>query len=126
MKQQKEFSFNSRLRSFKYAFNGIRVLLLHEHNARIHLVAGVVAVSLGYILNLTLREWCLITMVIAGVLIAELINTAIEKLCDVVQPEYHEKIKVVKDVSAAAVLLAALTAVIVGMMIFSPKLFSLL
>ncbi|MEP7264213.1 MAG: diacylglycerol kinase family protein [Bacteroidota bacterium] len=125
MKDTSGFSFRSRLKSFRYAFNGMRLLILQEHNARIHFVAAIIAILMGYILNLTSAEWCLLTLVIAGVFIAELINTAIENLCNVVQPDYHEKIKVVKDVSAAAVLLAALSAVIVAMILFIPKIICL-
>jgi diacylglycerol kinase (ATP) len=110
----------SRLKSFSHAFRGIWTLFREEPNARIHLVAAVVAVGLGLYLGITRMEWIAILGVIALVFSAELINTAIEQLADVVSPEFHPKIKLVKDLAAAAVLVFAIFALCVASLIFTP------
>ncbi len=122
----KSFSMKKRLRSFRYAFSGIRNLLLYEHNSRIHLLLAILAVILGIVLHISLWKWAVLAMAIATVFIAEIFNSAIENLADVVSPGYHEKIKKVKDYCAAAVLLASILAVIAGLIIFLPEILSLL
>ncbi|KQM76866.1 diacylglycerol kinase [Pedobacter sp. Leaf216] len=122
MSSQK-FSIIERVRSFKYAFNGLRLFFVNEHNGRIHLVSAIVAVALSFYLKISGLEWIAILSVIVAVFMAEIINTSIEKLADVVSPDYHPKIKLVKDLAAAAVLVAAFLAVAVGCIIFVPKLF---
>ena len=112
----------ARLKSFNYAFNGLKIFFLNEHNGRIHLVATLAAIFLAVWLKISTLEWIMICMVIGFVFVAEILNTAIEKLADVVTKETNEKIKIVKDVAAAAVLISALTALLVGLIIFLPKL----
>ena len=121
--EDERFSIAKRLKSFKYAFNGLKLLIVKEHNARIHLLATLIALGLGVYFNLCIIEWIAIVSVIAGVFIAEIFNSAIEKLADVVSPEVNPKIKVIKDLSAAAVLIAAILALVVGALIFIPKIF---
>jgi diacylglycerol kinase (ATP) len=118
-----KFSIKSRLQSFRYAVNGIAELLKNEHNSRIHLAAAIVAIILGIILKLTNIEWSLLIIVIGIVFLTELLNSAIEKLADKVDSEWDELIGKAKDFSAAAVLLSAVIAIIVGLMIFIPKIF---
>jgi len=125
-KTKEPFTLKRRLQSFKYAFAGIRNLLVYEHNSRIHLVAAILAAVLGIVLHISLWQWAILAIVIFMVFIAEIFNSAIEKLADVVSPGSHEEIKKVKDYCAAAVLLASILAVIAGILIFLPELIRLL
>lgn len=111
---------SSRLKSFSHAFRGLRTLFRDEPNARIHLVASMVAVGLGLYLGITRMEWVAILGVIALVFSAELINTAIEQLADVVSPEFHPKIKKTKDMAAASVLVLAALSIGVACFVFLP------
>lgn len=116
------FTLRKRLRSFRYAFNGIRLLVRHEHNAWIHCFAAVCAVTAGWLTGLSAAEWIAVTFAIGLVLAAEAVNSAIEALADVVSPEYNEGIKRAKDLAAGAVLLLAVAAAVTGLIIFIPKL----
>lgn len=117
------FTFRKRLRSFAYAFNGIRLLIQNEPNAWIHCAAAISAVALGFVLQISHLEWIAIVVVIGMVLAAEAVNSSIEALADLVSPEYNEAIKRTKDLAAGAVLLVAIAAAVVGCIIFIPKLF---
>ena len=112
-----------RAKSFKYASKGVVYLFRNESNALFHLVAAVVVVMAGAFLHLSPSEWCLILLCIGGVWMAEGFNTALEKLCDKVSPEYSPLIGPAKDVAAASVLLFVLASVAVGLIIFLPKIF---
>jgi diacylglycerol kinase len=114
------------IRSFRFAGTGIYSLFRHENNARIHLIVAILVIIGGIIARLSGLEWCVIVIQIALVWAAEAINTAIEKLADVVSPQYHPTIKIVKDLAAAAVLFLSISAVIVGSIILLPKLFDLI
>lgn len=116
------FTFRKRLASFRYAFNGIRLLILKEHNAWIHCFAAICVVIAGLFLGLSKMEWATVVIVIGAVLSAEAVNSAIESLADLVSPEYNEAIKKTKDLAAGAVLIMAIAAAIVGFIIFIPKL----
>jgi len=118
----KKFSILDRLKSFKFAFNGLRSFFINEHNARIHLFASICAIGLSFCLHISLLEWGMISMVIGGVVVAEIFNTSIEKLADVVSKEVSPKIKIVKDLAAAGVLIASILALIIAALIFLPKL----
>ncbi|TFH21323.1 MAG: diacylglycerol kinase family protein [Bacteroidia bacterium] len=120
------FALKRRLLSFKYAFAGIRNLLVYEHNSRIHLLVAILTSILGIVLHISPWQWAVLAIAIFGVFIAEIFNSAIEKLADVVSPGYHEEIKKVKDYCAAAVLLASILAVIAGIIIFLPELIRIL
>jgi len=120
-----KFSFRKRWKSFGYAFNGLKILFAEEHNSRIHLVAAVLAIALGWTLRLSLIEWVAISLVIGAVFAAELFNSAIENLADHLAPQKHEKIKKVKDMAAAAVLVCAITGVAVACFVFLPKIWEL-
>ncbi|GGC00786.1 diacylglycerol kinase family protein [Dyadobacter sediminis] len=109
------------VRSFRYAGVGIYNLFRYENNARIHLLACIFVVIAGVFFDISSAEWSLLVIQIGLVWSAEAVNTAVEKLADVVSPEYHPGIKVVKDTAAAAVLILAISAVIVGGIIFIPK-----
>ena len=108
------------IKSFRDAFNGIGVLIRTERNFQIHLTAFVLVISAGLYFDITLKEFGTIVLVSALVFSLEGINTAIEKLCDEVTEERKESIRVIKDVSAGAVLIAAISAIVIGVMIFFP------
>lgn len=118
---KKVFSIKARLKSFTYAFNGLRVMFKNEHNAWIHCFATLCTVTTGIIFKLSALEWVAIIFAIVLVIAGETFNSAIEKLCDVVQPNRDERIGKIKDMSAGAVLLCAIAAVAVGLLIFVPK-----
>ncbi|MDH6534608.1 diacylglycerol kinase family protein [Parabacteroides sp. 52] len=115
------FTFRKRLSSFKYAFQGLKRLFTHEANIWIHTLAAICVVLAGFYFSLSPSEWLIVILVIGFVFSAEAFNSAIESLSDVVSPEYNEYIKHTKDLAAGAVLLAAITAAIIGILIFAPK-----
>jgi diacylglycerol kinase len=121
-----KFSVKKRLTSFKYAFSGLKSLLLFEHNSRIHLIAAILAAILGIVLKISATEWSLVVLVIGFVFAAELFNSAIEKLADVVSPEHNEMIKRIKDYCAASVLVSSIAALLIGVIIFVPKILRLI
>ncbi|MDR2928968.1 MAG: diacylglycerol kinase family protein [Cytophagaceae bacterium] len=120
-----KFSIKKRLKSFVYAFNGLLLLIKNEHNARIHLVTTVCAVIAGFWFNISSLEWIVIIFAIGFVISFEIVNSSIEQLADFVSPERREKIKSVKDLAAAAVLVAAITAACIGLVIFIPKIIAM-
>lgn len=119
------FTLRKRLRSFRYAFNGIKLLITGEPNAWIHCFAATCAVAAGIWLGLSATEWIAIVGAIGAVLAAEAINSSVEALADRVSPAYDEAIKRTKDLAAGAVLLLAIAAAIIGLIIFLPKFASL-
>ena len=121
----RDFSFRKRTPGFKYAIRGFRLLMRYEHNAWLHCIIAACAIVAGFLLNISAMEWVAIVIVSGCVFAAEAINTAIERLSDVVSPEYDNAIKDVKDLSAGAVLFMAITASITGIIIFLPKIFDL-
>jgi len=121
----KPFKFSDRLKSFDYAFQGLKTFFLTQHNAWVHCLAAVLAITLSYVLHINITEWLFVIFAIGLVFITEMLNTAIEFLCDAITLETHPRIKKVKDVSAAAVLLASVVAAIIGLIIFIPRLINL-
>jgi diacylglycerol kinase (ATP) len=109
-----EFSLAARLRSFGFAFAGLVDFVRREHNAWIHLAAAALVIAAGLALRVSLADWRWLVLCIALVLAAEAFNTAVEALCDLVQPERHPVIKRVKDLAAGAVLLCAIGAALIG------------
>ena len=119
------FSIKRRLKSFRYAFSGLRVLVREEHNARIHLFATVCVIVMGVLLRISCTEWVAVALAIGLVFGMEAINSAVENICDFVCPERDARIKKIKDLAAAAVLLSAIAALAVGLFIFIPKIMSI-
>jgi diacylglycerol kinase (ATP) len=115
-------NLKKRIESFGYAFKGIATLVQTQENARIHLIAIVLVSVLGFLLHISETEWCFIVFAFAMVLAAEAFNTAIEFIVDLVSPNYHPLAGKAKDVAAAAVLITAIGAALVGVIIFAPKL----
>lgn len=114
-----------RIKSFKYAFDGIGHLVKSEPNVIIHFIAAIVVLGMGYFFSITTVEWCLVLFAIGFVLSAEAFNTALEYLTNLVSPDYHELAGKTKDVAAGAVLIASITAALIGLIIFLPKLAAL-
>lgn len=114
------FSLRNRLASFGYAANGLILLVRRETNAQIHLVATLVVIASGSILRVSVTDWCCLVGAMAAVWMAEAFNTAIEVLCDRVCPERDPAIGQVKDLAAGGVLIAAIAAVVIGILVFLP------
>jgi diacylglycerol kinase len=119
--KNRKFSISKRLKSFVFAFNGLKILFKEEHNSRIHLVATGFVIIASIFFELNTYEWIAIIFSIGLVFIAEIFNTAIENIADFLTTENNNKIKIIKDLSAAAVLISALTALTIGLIIFLPK-----
>jgi diacylglycerol kinase len=114
-----------RLQSFQYAFQGVFHLFATQPNARIHGIAAILVTAAGWYFNLHHLEWALLFLSIGMVVAAEACNTAIEELTNLVSPEIRPQAGRVKDVAAAAVLLSACAAALVGLVIFAPRLYTL-
>jgi diacylglycerol kinase len=110
-----------RIKSFLDAFNGLFYIIKTQANFRIQAILGVLAITLGFILNISVIEWCLIILLIGLVLGLEAINSSLEILCDKVEQDYNESIKRIKDIAAFAVLIISISALIIGSIIFLPK-----
>jgi len=110
------------LNSFKYAFEGVRYALTTQRNLQIHVSVAVIVAIIGVWVRLKLVEWAIIALSIGLVIALELVNTALETVIDLTSPNIHPLAKVCKDVGAAAVLVGAGTAVVVGFLILGPPL----
>lgn len=118
MKAYSDFSF----KSFIYAFNGLKYASTSEPNFRVHILLSIVAIVSGICFKITRVEWCVLMLAIGLVIAAECINTAIEKLTDIISPAYNNSAGKVKDLAAAAVLVCSIAALAAGLFIFIPKL----
>lgn len=105
------------LNSFKYAFRGLRVLW-GQNNFRIHVLTSLLVLLFSFLLKISQTDFIILLLCISMVLVTEALNTAIEKICDFIQPNIDPKIAFIKDVSAAAVLISAIVSAIIGVMIF--------
>lgn len=114
------------VKSFPYAFNGLKTALKEEPNFKVHLLLAVVAIALGLFLKLSPIEWLILSTTIAFVVIMELVNTSLESIVNLVSPEIKDAAKKAKDVGAAAVLISAVFSIIVGLLLFLPKILKLL
>jgi diacylglycerol kinase len=108
------------IKSLNDAFRGLMYVLRSERNARIHLLVAFAVLLLGLVFNVSGTELAALFFAIIMVFLAEIANTAFEKTLDLIQPEYSEKVRVVKDMAAGAVLVAAVGAVLIGVMVFYP------
>lgn len=119
----KQFSFRARANSFRFASDGVYSFFSQEHNAWIHFAATIMVFIAAFGFRVSRIEMISLVIVTGFVWVAEIFNTAIEKIMDFVSPELHPEIKLIKDLAAAGVLLAAFTAVVTGAIIFIPKFF---
>ena len=110
-------------KSFSDAFHGIRDALRSEPNLRIHFLSSLAAIAGAIYFDFSAGEFAILSLTIFLVIALEFINTAIEKLSDIVHPEKSEKIRIIKDISAGVVLLGAVASIVVGCFLFIPKLF---
>lgn len=113
--------FMKLFKSFVFACNGLKICFLSETNFKIHIFLAAVAILLSIVFNISTTEWLVIIFCIALVISMEMLNTAIEILCDVVTKDIQPAIKKVKDIAAGAVLLSAIASFIIGGIIFLPK-----
>ncbi|NCI47529.1 diacylglycerol kinase family protein [Sediminibacterium soli] len=113
-------------RAFRHAWDGISVFFRHDRNGRIHLAAAILVLLAGWYFSVSAVEWCILCLCVALVIGLEMMNHALEKLCNMVHEEWHPVVKVIKDVSAGAVLVASVISLITGLIIFLPKLQSIL
>lgn len=119
--KQKFFSASVWLKRFGYAFKGLKYAFSNEQSVWVHFVATILVITLSVVKNINSMEAIVLSLTVGIVWVAELLNTAIEKLADKVSPNFDIQIKYVKDISAAAVLMASLTALVIGLIIFIPK-----
>lgn len=108
--------------SFRFAFSGLWYALRTQRNTRIHLTITAAVVVLGLFLELSYVQWAVVTLTIGFVLVSEMLNTVAETLVDLISPDYHPLAKIVKDVTAGAVLLAAIVSIVVGLLVLGPPL----
>ena len=109
-----------------FALQGIKQFFSHDRNGRIQMVIGITAIILGFTVSLSSFQWLLVLFCIGLVISLEMINSAIERYCDLVTTDFHPVIKIIKDVAAGAVLVASITSLIIGLIIFIPALFHFL
>ncbi len=121
MKNPEDSFLKGRLKSLKFALRGAWLLITTEHSIMVQFSIGILISILGFFMNLSPTEWMFQLLAIGMVLVAESLNTGIEKLCDFVHPDYHNKIGFIKDISAGAATFAAIIAVIIGLIIYLPK-----
>jgi diacylglycerol kinase len=119
--------FKSRIKAFGYAFSGWWFVIRTQRNAWIHMVVSVIVIIMSFILHISASDWALILLAIAMVWIAEFLNTALEAVVDIAtNHQHHELARVGKDVGAAAVLIAAASSVVIGILILGPPLWSMI
>lgn len=123
MKSQEGFSIRARVRSFRYAFEGIAAFFQSEHNAWLHFMATIAVITLATLVGVTRTELLALVFAIGFVWVAEMFNTCIERVMDFISDQRHKEIKFIKDLASGAVLVAAITALVIGAVVFIPKLF---
>ncbi|MFL5743359.1 MAG: diacylglycerol kinase [Niastella sp.] len=123
MKSREEFSIRARVRSFRFALEGIAAFFQSEHNAWLHFMATIAVFTLATLVGVTKTELLSLVFAIGFVWVTEMFNTCIERVMDFVSDQRHKDIKFIKDLAAGAVLVAAITALVVGAVVFIPKLF---
>lgn len=116
---------NSFTRAVGFALNGLRLAFVHHPNIQRQFVIGIIAILLGLFVALSAVEWTILVVTITMVFLAEFMNTVIEEVVNLVTSEYHKQAKIAKDVAAGMVLLVSIMSLIVGVLLFLPKLFSL-
>lgn len=123
--RNKGLGIKKQINNFKYCFTGIGYALKNEQSMISHFIIAIITVGMGFFFKISKMEWICVVFCIGLVVSLELINTAVEAACDVAMPDLHPLVKIAKDSSAAAVLIGAITALIIGILIFLPKILQL-
>ena len=118
---QQKVSINKQIKGFGYAFSGIEKFFLTERNAIIHLAATIFVVIAAMLFRVSINEAIALTIAVGFVWLAEMFNTCVEKIMNFISLEEHPEIRFIKDVAAGAVLIASATALVIGLLIFIPK-----
>ncbi len=121
MKNPNDNFLQGRIKSVKYALKGVWLLITTEHSIMVQFSIAIILTIVGFVFNISTIEWMFQLLAIGMVLVAESLNTGIEKLSDFVHPDYHKRIGFIKDISAGAATFAAIIAVIIGLLIYLPK-----
>ena len=121
MNNKKDSFIVNRIKSIGYAFKGAYLLITTEASLKIQFGIGVIMTIAGLYYGLSPTEWCLQILVIALIMAIEGVNTAIEEIADFIHPEHHPKIGLIKDLAAGAVFIVAIAAIIIGCIIYIPK-----
>lgn len=119
--QHKGNFFLNRIKAIKYAAKGFWILITSEHSIIAQVSIAIIMAVIGFLMQISATEWLFQIMAFGFILVAESLNTAIEKMADFIHPEYHKQIGRIKDISAGAVFFAAIIAVIIGLIIYVPK-----
>jgi len=125
MQNDKKSFISGRLGAIKYSLKGIKILITSEDSIKAQCIIGLFATLLGFVFQISGIEWIVQTLVIGLVLVAEALNTGIEKICDFIHPDYHKKIGVIKDIGAGSAGIAAIISLIIGCIIYIPKILDL-
>lgn len=120
MNNERNFFLN-RIKAITYAAKGFWILITSEHSIIAQVVIGIIMTIIGFLMHLSATEWMFQIMAIGLILVAESLNTAIEKMADFIHPDFHKKIGRIKDISAGAAFFAAIIAIIIGLIIYVPK-----
>ncbi|MDO6743777.1 diacylglycerol kinase family protein [Tenacibaculum soleae] len=126
MKNPNDGFIKGRLRSMTFALKGMWLLITTEDSIKAQLFFGFIATLLGFYFNISATEWMIQCILIGMILVAEALNTAVEKVADFVHPDFHKKIGFIKDIAAGAPAFAALTSLIVASIIYLPKIIAIL
>ena len=118
-------SIKKSFKSFAFALNGLRIVFQEQNNARIHVLIALIVIIAGILLKNSMGEWIAICLAIGMVLISEIFNSAIESVADFISPDYHPLIKKIKDLYAGAVLISAVSAIVIGIIVYLPKIITL-
>jgi len=121
MKNSKDSFVVDRFKSIKYALKGLWMLLKYENSIKLQFGIGIALTFLGFSMNISTSEWTAQFLAIGLVMVAEGLNTSVEKIANFIHPEYHEKIGEIKDIAAGAVAIAALVSFVIGFLIYLPK-----
>ena len=121
MTEPEKFSIQKRIKSFRYAFEGIGKFLVSEHNARLHLTATILVLTVSLLLKISQSEMIAVVGMVGLVWVTEMFNTCVEKIMDCISQEKRSDIEFIKDVAAGAVLIASLAAFVTALIIFIPK-----
>ncbi len=125
MNKAKDGFIKRRLKGIKYSLKGILILITTEDSIKAQFLIGFFVIVLGFVFNISSTEWMVQLIIIGLVLVAEALNTAVEKVADFIHPEFHNKIGIIKDVAAGAAGLAAIISIIIGCIIYIPKIIDL-